>query len=848
MPDTPIKHSDIIKPGNPFDDTIRGLEKMIQLLKVAAKEYKKFALKQNPALKEGRKNIQAVAKATNELSSKERDAIKIKKQLRREREKLRSMDTPEFRALVKTKDAVNAKAAAMRKAAKVMRTGTKTTNKWSKALGSFAFKFNALGNIAANVASKITQSISRAVRGAVDIVIDFDQAMADTKAITGATGKEFDKLSKSAKNLGGVTKFTASEVAKLQKEYAKLGFSTEQILGAQAATLDLAAATNAELARSAEVVGITIKQFGLHAKEARRVTDVMSKSFATSALDMEKFANAMKFVGPAAKVSGLSIERTTAMLAQLADAGIAGTMAGSALRTIMLKLAKESGTLTEKITRLSEKGLDLAGASDEVQRRAATALLVLADGVDTIDEYTEALENAAGATADMANIQLNTIGGQLTLVKSAWEGMVLAILSTDSALEGVKWALSGVIDILNAMAIKFDENLSFAQAFQIAKTTRETAQWAIEMDRASRSVDDLVAGFGKIGGWMKNLGKDLWEQLFPKESGDNTVKTLEDITELVKKLKDETRFTEEDQEAILPSTVLEDEKNKLLAAAKERLGARQALELEAMQKEQAARDAARKVEEQAATAAEKLKQDKITATFDLANRLTSSFTSFFEGQKNKELATFESKQERQLAAVAGNAEATKRVTEKLAEERAEIEKKFAKKQQILAISQAVIDGAAAVVKTWRNMGGFPTALPFALAQGAIVAAQIGIIASQKFGEGEVDIHGPSHSRGGINAEIEGGESVINKRSTAKHRNLLEAINANDSASIANAALQNEAFHEVWGRTRMNNVSMVNNFDPNIKRMREIMEETPVIIPDGPHTERAPNGKTRVING
>ena len=824
MADIPIKHSNIIKPGNPFDDTIRGLERMLKLLKQTAKEYKKFAQSQNASTKEGRKNIQAVAKATNELSSRERDAIKIKKQLRREREKLRSMDTPEFRALVKTKDAVNAKAAAMRKAAKVMRTGTKTTNKWSKALGSFAFKFNALGNIAANVASKITQSISRAVRGAVDIVIDFDQAMADTKAITGATGKEFDKLSKSAKNLGGVTKFTASEVAKLQKEYAKLGFSTEQILGAQAATLDLAAATNAELARSAEVVGITIKQFGLHAKEARRVTDVMSKSFATSALDMERFANAMKFVGPAAKVSGLSIERTTAMLAQLADAGISGTMAGSALRTIMLKLAKESGTLTEKITRLSEKGLDLAGASDEVQRRAATALLVLADGVDTIDEYTEALENAAGATADMANIQLNTIGGQLTLVKSAWEGMVLAILSTDSALEGVKWALSGVIDILNAMAIKFDENLSFAQAFQIAKTTRETAQWAIEMDKASRSVDDLVAGFGKVGGWMKNLGKDLWEQLFPKESGDNAVKTLEDITELVKKLKDETRFTEEDQEAIIPSTVLEDEKNKLLAAAKERLGARQALELEAMQKEQAAKDAAGAVEEKAANAAEKLKQDKIQTTFDLANRLTTTFTSLFESQKQRE-----------LSAAGDNAE-----------KRAEIEKKFAQKQQILALGQAVVDGASSILKTKATLG-LPAAIPFMIADAALTAVQIGIIAAQKFGEGEVDIYGPSHSRGGINAEIEGGESVINKRSTAKYRNLLEAINANDSASIANEALQNEAFHEVWGRTRMNE-SVVKSIDPWTKKMYEIMVDTPTIIPDGPRTERYPNGKTRIING
>ena len=838
MADNPIKHSDIIQPGNPFDDTIRGLEKMIKLLKQTAKEYQKFAQKQNPALKEGRKNIQAVAKATHELSSKERDAIKIKKQLRREREKLRSMDTPEFKALVKTKDAVNAKAAAMRKAAKVMRTGVKSTNRWSKALGSFAFKFNALGNIAANVASKITQSISRAVRDAGRIVIDFDQAMADVKAITGATGKEFDKLSKSAKNLGGVTKFTASQVAQLQKEYAKLGLSTDQILGAQAATLDLAAATNTELARAAEVVGITLKQFGLQAKEATRVTDVMAKSFTTSALDMEKFAEAMKFVGPAAKASGISIERATAMIARLADAGISGSMAGTSLRQIMLALSKESGTLTEKIARAAEGGLTLAGAADEVQKRAATALLVLADGVDTIDDYTEALENAAGATADMANIQLDTLHGAITLVKSAWEGMILAMLASDENISTIKAGLIGIIDILTALGIKAQteiegmvvdletgerniKRLNFSEALALAQVTREAAEFAREMEKSERSMDDLVDGFGKIGGWMKDLGKDIWEQLFPKDSGDNAVKTLENIDKLVKNLRDELRFTEEDQDAILPSTALEDVANKVVKTAQETNEARRQVELDGMMKRQADADAARKKEKDAADKAEDEKQKKIAATFELASRLTSTFTTIFAQQKEKE-----------LSAVGDNAE-----------KRLEIEKKFAKKEQILAISNAIISGAFAIAKTAGQLG-FPAAIPFIIASAALTAAQIGIIASQKFEEGG-PILGESHSRGGVNIEAEGGEYIINKKSTAKYNDLIRAINANDQASIANAALQNEAFHEVWGRTKVNEVT-VKGVDPWTKKMYELMMDTPAVGPSGGRIEYWPGGKTRII--
>jgi hypothetical protein len=197
---------------------------------------------------------------------------------------------------------------------------------------------------------------------------------------------------------------------------------------------------------------------------------------------------------------------------------------------------------------------------------------------------------------------------------------------------------------------------------------------------------------------------------------------------------------------------------------------------------------------------------------------------------------FATQKEKELSAVGDNAE-----------KRAEIEKKFARKEQALAISQAIVDGASSILKTKASLG-LPAAIPFMIADAAITAAQIGVIASQKFAEGEVDIGGPSHARGGIAAEIEGGESVINKRSTARFKPLLEAINANDSSAIADAALHNRAFHEVWGRAGVNTPVVVNNSDQWTKKLYEAYIDTPVIIPDGPRTERYPNGRTRIING
>jgi hypothetical protein len=135
----------------------------------------------------------------------------------------------------------------------------------------------------------------------------------------------------------------------------------------------------------------------------------------------------MKMVGPIAKNAGYTLEETTARIAQLADAGIQGTMGGTALRQIFLEMSIAGKDVGERIAQLSMEQLGLAEASDEVKKRAAAALLVLADGVGTVDDYTEALVNANGAAKEMADVQIDTLKGQLVILESAWARLVLAM-------------------------------------------------------------------------------------------------------------------------------------------------------------------------------------------------------------------------------------------------------------------------------------------------------------------------------------------------------------------------------------------------------------------------------------
>jgi hypothetical protein len=273
-----------------------------------------------------------------------------------------------------------------------------------------------------------------AVKDAFRTIKEFDKANADLAATMGLNRSQISALTNDQKRLGASTKFTASEVAKLQKEFAKLGFSQNEILNATEATLALAAAVDTDLENAAMVAGSTLRGFGLDASEMGRVTDVMASSFTKSALDVENFRESMKYVAPIAKSTGTSIEFTTAMLGKLADAGIKGSQAGTSLRRILSEMANTGLPASQALDKVAKSGLTVKDAMDEVGRNAQTALLVLSQSKDGIGLLADELERAGGAAQKMANEQLQSLEGKLTILASAWDGFVLSLVKGDGAL------------------------------------------------------------------------------------------------------------------------------------------------------------------------------------------------------------------------------------------------------------------------------------------------------------------------------------------------------------------------------------------------------------------------------
>ena len=329
-------------------------------------------------------------------------------------------------------------------------------------------KMRRFGSQAKSLGMNLSRSISAPLIGlgaiSVKTFSGFEAEMSKVKAVSGATTKEFKALEAQAKKLGASTTFTASEVAGLQTEFAKLGFTASEIDKVTESTLFLAQAGGAELGRAAEVAGSSLRAFGLAAEETGRVTDVMAKSFATSSLDMESFAEAMKTAAPIAKATGVSIEEASAMLGALANNGIKGSIAGTALKKILSELHQEGKPMRQTFRELANQNINLAEANDLVGERAKGALLVLTEQMGTVDQLTTSYENAEGAAAAMAEEMMDNTAGAFKELQSATEGALIELGQAITENEIFKNVLQGLTETMGKIT-KTISGMSDAQLY-----------------------------------------------------------------------------------------------------------------------------------------------------------------------------------------------------------------------------------------------------------------------------------------------------------------------------------------------------------------------------------------------
>jgi hypothetical protein len=268
-------------------------------------------------------------------------------------------------------------------------------------------------------------TIYRGLEYGVKTLAQFEKQMDTVAAITGATGGEIKELQDNALNLAG--SFRSIDIARMETELGRLGLSTREIIDSTKSIVALATATGEDLAKSADTVGSTLRIYNLEATRAGEVTDIMAQGFNMSALALDNFTEAIKYVGPVANAAGLSLQQTTALLGVLADNGIRGSMAGTSLRKIISDLGKGAApVLTERLREMAAAGLSGADAMDEVGRTAYASLLILANNTEKVNNLTKSLNDSNGAAGQTAKIMEDNLIGDFNKLRAGIDQTILS--------------------------------------------------------------------------------------------------------------------------------------------------------------------------------------------------------------------------------------------------------------------------------------------------------------------------------------------------------------------------------------------------------------------------------------
>jgi hypothetical protein len=273
-----------------------------------------------------------------------------------------------------------------------------------------------------------------AIADSIRVFADFETSMLRVKAITGSTGVEFESLTALARELGATTAFTAREAAQAMGFLAQAGFEVKEINEALPRVLSLAAAGQLELASAADITASVLRGFGLSANESGRVADVLAASASSANTSVQEMGEAFKFAGPVASAMGVSIEETAAALGVLSNAGLKGSLAGTGLRMVLVKMGEDianAGGLLPALERLDTDGVQaVVNTMKDLDARAGTAAVALTKQLGTVRELRAAFREADGAADSMAKTMLSGIEGSAVKTGSALEGLRIQIGET----------------------------------------------------------------------------------------------------------------------------------------------------------------------------------------------------------------------------------------------------------------------------------------------------------------------------------------------------------------------------------------------------------------------------------
>ena len=331
------------------------------------------------------------------------------------------------------------------------------TSDFQKSMNNVQKSMRNTGQSMKNIGGTMTKAITVPLVGlgaaVTKTTMDFNKQMDRVGAIAGASAADFEILEDAAREMGRSTTFSASEAAEGMEYLAMAGWETEEMASGLEPVLRMAEAAQMDLGQAADITSDLMSAFGYEAEEVAEMTDILSAVSTSANTDIEQLGQAMAYAGPAANAAGVSLEEASAMAGMFADSGIKGSKAGTTLRAMLTDLQGAAGKSIEGIGDMSDiiydsegnmRGMteilgDLEYAMQDMtaqQRDQASSAIfgtramagfdiMMREGTEQLGDFTNELENSEGATNSLAEQMVDNLAGELTELKSAFEGLML---------------------------------------------------------------------------------------------------------------------------------------------------------------------------------------------------------------------------------------------------------------------------------------------------------------------------------------------------------------------------------------------------------------------------------------
>lgn len=301
----------------------------------------------------------------------------------------------------------------------------------------------------------LTVAVGGVATASAKTAIDFDSAMNKVSAVSGATGKDLDSLRELAKRMGSETKFSATESAEALSYMGMAGWDASQMIDALPGVLALASAGGTDLALTSDIVTDGLTAMGLEAKDTQKFVDIMASTCRSSNTSIELMGETMKYVGSTAGALGIDMGDLSVGIGLMANAGIKGSQAGTALRAGLVNLVKPTDQMAKAmdeygiaIQKNSDGSVDFMGTMEHLREKlgkldettqanvistifgkeamAGWSAIINATDKD-FQNLSKAIAESDGVAQSMADTMMEGAGGALTEMKSALEGVAITI-------------------------------------------------------------------------------------------------------------------------------------------------------------------------------------------------------------------------------------------------------------------------------------------------------------------------------------------------------------------------------------------------------------------------------------